>query len=72
MEGLVEKSNLMEYTSYTINIGSLQSNPSTLIKYIAMLVPTPRKYDITGKISFSEITDMEVEEHDAIKILWLD
>ena len=42
------------------------------MKYDSMLVPTPIKAEISGKISFSETIEIEYEDQDSIKIPRLD
>ena len=57
----------MEYKPSAKSSESLQLNPSSLMKYVVMLVPTPSKYEITSKRIFSEIVEIEDEDQDSTK-----
>ena len=42
--------------------GNLQENPSSIVKTTTMIVPTPRKIEIVGKISFEEAIEVAKED----------
>ena len=46
---------------------SLQENPSTTMKFSAMIIPTPSKIEIYINISFSEIVQIEDEVSEVAK-----
>ena len=52
----------MEYQSNVEYSEILQENPSTKMKLTTMIIPSPRKIEISGKRSFSEFIEVEDED----------
>ena len=57
----------MEYQPSVESSESLQVNTSSLMKYVAMIIPTPSKVEITGKIIFSKTIEIEYEDQESAK-----
>ena len=57
----------MEYQPDVETSKSLQENPSSPKKWVAMIIPTPSKAKITGNRSLSETIEIKDEYQEAIK-----
>ena len=51
----------MEYQSDVEDSKILKANPSSKMKSVAMIIPTPNKFEITGKRIFSKVVKLKMK-----------